>query len=212
MKLSRTSIIAVLGLSIFSAVAADRNQFTYTGLSYQHHSYDNLNFSPGIDVSELASQYNDSTSESGWRGFIGYQFNRYLAIEAGVTSFGKASFSITEEVTDANGKSTFNTLHSGSFKTIAGDVRAIATYPINDNLFLKAQVGALVWDNEFTSLTGTLDDLSTVKQTDNGVSLLAGAGIGYGFNNVFAVTFDFEQTEIAEITTQNLALSLLVRF
>lgn len=212
MKLLRTSIIAVLGLSIFSAVAADRNQFTYTGLSYQHHSYDNLNFSPGIDVSELASQYNDSTSETGWRGFIGYQFNRYMAIEAGVTSFGKASFSITEEVTDANGKSTFNTLHSGSFKTIAGDVRAIATYPINDNLFLKAQVGALLWDNEFTSLAGTLDDLSTVKQTDNGVSLLAGAGIGYGFNNVFAITFDFEQTEIAEITTQNLALSLLVRF
>ena len=163
MKLLHTSIIGVLGLSFFSAVAAERNQFDYMGISYQHNSYDNLNFSPDIDTSELATQYNDSTSESGWRGFIGHQFNRYMAVEVGVTSFGKASFSITEEVTDTKGKTTFNTLHSGSFKTIAGDLRAIATYPINDNLFLKAHIGALLWDNELTSLTGTVDDLSTVK-------------------------------------------------
>ena len=213
MKLLCKTVIGILGVISFNTIAKNANQFNYIGISSQDNSYENLNFSPEIDTAQLLPiKYNKNSSETGWRGFVGHQFNRYIAVEAGLTSFGKASFSITEEITDSNGKTTINTIQNGEFKTLAGDIRAVATYPINNSLFVKAQIGVLAWDNEFTFLVHDLEEYTVQKKSDKGVSLLTGVGIAYGFNDLVAISLDFEKTEIAKITTQSLGLSLLVRF
>lgn len=213
MKLLSTTVIGLLASLSFNATALSTNQFSYVGLSMQDNRYNDLNFAPNIDTTQLSPlNYNDKTSETGWRGFVGHQFNRYIGVEVGLTTFGKASFSVTEEVTDENNKTTINNVYNGEFKTFAGDIRVVGTYPINDSFFLKAQIGALAWDNEFSYLVQDPNGLTVQKNSDTGVSLLTGLGIAYGFNDLVAISLDIERTEIAKITTDNIGMSLLVRF
>jgi len=76
---------------------------------------------------------------------------------------------------------------------------------------MKAHIGAVFWKNESTYLRGDMSNLSSERVSDKGVSLLSGIGIGYGISRSFAVFLDFEKTEIADIKTQNIGLSLLIR-
>lgn len=212
MKLLCKTTIGVLIFISLNVIAKNANQFNYIGINFQNNSYENLNFTPGVDTTQLSPiKYDENSSEIGWRGFVGHQFNRYIAVEAGLTSFGKASFTIAEEQTDSNGKIAINTIQNGEFKTLACDIRAVGTYPISNSLFLRAQIGVLAWDNEFTYLVDT-EGLTAQKDSDKGVSLLTGVGIAYGFNDLVAISLDYEKTEIAKITTQSLGVSLLVRF
>ncbi|MEW6990345.1 outer membrane beta-barrel protein [Colwelliaceae bacterium 6441] len=213
MKLFREIILGSLSYISINAAASDFNQFDYLGISFQNHSYESLNFSPGIDATELEPLiYKSSSSARGYRVFVGHQFNQYVAVEAGVTSFGKASFSLFEKGVDSAGKVKNNTIYDGQFKTLAGDARIIGTFPLSDSLFLKAHLGALAWDNDFTVLVQGQEQLLVEKSSDTGISLLSGIGLGYGFNKVVAVSLDFEKTEIADITNQSLGLSVFLRF
>ncbi|MFT5756207.1 MAG: hypothetical protein ACI9LM_000919 [Alteromonadaceae bacterium] len=213
MKLFREIIIGSLSFISLNAVANNANQFDYLGISFQNHSYDSLNFSPGIDTVGLAPLiYQTNSSAIGFRGFFGHQFNRYIAVEAGITSFGKANFSLVKKEKDSNGKLKDKTVHKGNFETLAGDIRIVGTYPISDSLFLKAHIGALAWNNELTVLAQSKEELVVQKTSESGVSLLTGVGLGYGINKVVAVSLDFEKTEIANISSQNLGLSIFVRF
>jgi len=213
MKLLCKTAICVLSFVSLNTAAKNANQFSYIGINFQKNSYDDLNLSPNIDTTQLTPlKYDEKTSESGYRGLVGYQFNRYIAVETGITSFGKASFSLEEDQTDTNGNITQKTIQGGEFSTLAADIRAIGTYPINNSLFIKAQVGILAWNNDMSILVEGVEGFSTQKESDSGVSLLTGLGVGYGFNDSMAITFDFERTEIAEITTKILGVSLLVRF
>ncbi|MBU2894004.1 outer membrane beta-barrel protein [Colwellia sp. D2M02] len=209
MKSLKTILITSLSCLSLNAFANNANQFTYFGVSLQNSSYDDINFHPQVDTSALSPlEYHESTSKTGWKLFAGHQFNRYLAVEGALASFGSANFSVTEE--QANG--TMKTLHQGSFDTMGLDIRAVGTYPITDNLFLKAHLGALLWDNDFTFLTNSSNELDTQKKSDTGVSLTTGLGIAYAFNNSVALSLDYETTEIAHIATKNLGLSVLFRF
>ncbi len=213
MKLFREIIIGSLCFISINAVANNANQFDYLGIAFQNHSYDSLNFSPDIDTAGLDPLvYKTNSSATGFRGFIGHQFNRYVAVEAGVTSFGKANFSLIEQGKDPKGKSLDTTIHNGDFKTLAGDIRIIGTFPLSDSLFVKAHLGALAWDNELTILAQGAEDLLVEKRSETGISLLTGLGLGYGFNKVLAVSLDFERTEIANISTQSLGLSIFLQF
>ena len=212
MKLFSNIIIGLLSVISIDAVARNANQFDYVGISFQNHNYDDLNFSPGINTAALAPLiYKENSSATGYRGFVGHQFNRYIAVEAGVTSFGKAEFSVIEQTKNSKGKLENKTLHSGSLETLAGDIRLIGTYPLTNSLFIKAHIGALAWDNEFTHLTQSTEKLLVEKKSDSGVSLLTGISLGYGFNDMVAISLDFETTEIAQISTQSLGLSILIR-
>jgi len=207
------TMVAALSLISVNAVANHANQFTYFGINLQNNKYDELDFAPQVDITALPSlTYDDTLSANGFRGFVGHQFNRYIALEAGLTSFAEASFTLIEEKTDADGKITKSTIEEGEFTTLGADIRAIATYPITDNVFVKVQVGVLAWDNDFSFLVEDTTGLTVLKESDSGVSLLTGAGLAYAFNDVVALSFDYEVTEIAEISTQSIALSLLMRF
>jgi len=92
MKLIGRTIIAALAMISLNAAAKSANQFNYFGVDLQNNSYDNLNFAPQIETAQLSPlTYNDSSSERGNRFFAGQQFNRYIAVEVGVASFGEAN-------------------------------------------------------------------------------------------------------------------------
>lgn len=204
-------LIFILGMA-FSVAASDINQFDYYGLGIQNNDYDKLDFSPGFDASKITPNKYKESDSLGLRLFAGHQFNQYIGVEAGIGFYSKSKFSITQKDTDANGKVTNKKIHQGSFSTTSGDIRVIGTYPINNNMFFKAQVGALVWSNKFNFLTGDLATQVLKTDKDTGVSLLTGVGVGYGFNKKFAISLDVEKTKIHKIDTQTLALSVSLRF
>ena len=163
MKLLCKTIIGALSLMSLNAAAKNANQFNYIGINLQNNSYDNLNFHPQIKTTQLSPlKYADNSSNRGYRGLVGHQFNRYIAVEAGLTFLGKASFTVTKEQTDSEGNTKQNTIQNGEFKTLAGDIRAVGTYPINNSLFVKVQMGIFAWDNELTYL---VDDTEAVSYT-----------------------------------------------
>ncbi len=212
MQFFTKGLLGFVGLCSLQAQGNNSKEFNYLGLSLQNSSYQHLHFSPQLNPAALSPlSYNESLSGNGLRGFFGHQFNNFFAMEAGVSSYGKADFRVTQETTDSNGKPGFKTVHSGAFKTMTGDLRAVGTYPINNSVYLKANLGALVWNNELTILSGSVAVPETKKTNDNGVSPIAGLGVGFGFNDMVALTLDFEKTKIAGISTQSLGLALVVR-
>jgi hypothetical protein len=213
MKLFTKTIIGALSFISINAVASNANKFDYLGVSYQNNSYDNLDFSPGIDTNELAPLiYTTNSSATGFRVFVGHQFNRFVAVEAGVTSFGEANFLLIEKQTDSDGNIQNNTIQQGDFETLAGDIRIIGTFPLSDRLFIKTHIGALVWDNEITTLAQNTEELLLQKTGESGISLLTGIGLGYGFNKAVAISLDFEKTEIAQISSHSIGVSIFTRF
>jgi hypothetical protein len=195
----------IIFLSLFlTPITVHSYQFDYVGLSLHEHKYTHLSFAPQIELAELARlEYNDSLAEMGTRFFIGRQFNNYVGLEVGFTSFGRANFTAIEN----------ESVIEGEFKTSAADIRVVGTYPINRSLFLKAQLGFTSWDNDVAFLVeDDASSYSTEKTSNQGSDLLAGVGIGYGFNRLVAISFDIEKTEINKIKTDNLGLSLLLRF
>lgn len=202
-------------VSVFSlnSYAKNHNQFAYYGLSLQQQKFKSLDFKPSV-VDENLGEYKYKSSDSGFgaRVLVGFQFNRFVAIEGGVSRFGVADFKVTEQSTDSKGKKTSTTKHKGEFETLAADLRLVGTLPINDKLFLKAQVGVVGWDNKMEQLIYQGSALATQKIDDRGTSLVSGLGIGYGISKSMALTLDYEKTEIAEIKTDTLSVSLLFRF
>lgn len=213
MKLLFIITATMLGLLSLGTHARDDNQFDYLGISFHADSYNNLNFLPQTDTTQLSPLlYRSSSSSAGIRGFAGHQFNRYIAVEIGMKAYEKASFRIIQEETNAEDETTTSTLHNGQFKTLAGDIRIIGTYPVSDHLFFRGHIGAVQWNNEFTFLTGNPSELSTQTLSNSDISLLTGLGAGFGINDTAAILFDVEQTEIASLTTRSLGLSILFRF
>lgn len=213
MKFSIPLFVVALVVISTNAAASVANQFDYLGISFQKNNYDSVPFSPNINTANISPlNYNESLSGVGFRVFVGHQFNKYLALEAGISSFGKADFSVKEPIVETDVNTKDKTIHKGSFKTLAGDLRIVGTYPLSKKTFLKVNVGAVAWDNDMTVLTQKDGDFATIKNSDTGVSLLTGLGIGYGFNRSIAMSLDFEKTEISDVKNKNLSLSFMVRF
>jgi hypothetical protein len=192
-----------------SFVAAnDMNVFSYFGFALQKNSFDNIQFQaiPEITFSD-PQKYKQSTSGIGARLFAGVNFNEYIAVEAGLSQFAKPDFSVTEKVTNADKTTKTITHHKGDFSTLALDIRAIGSYPLTDDVFIRAQLGAIGWDNTYGSLNVAEDEVVKVIDTkDRGVSLLTGIGFGYGISKTMAVTLDFEKTEVAEIPVKTISI------
>lgn len=197
----------------FSTYSNGRNTFNYYGIGIQNIGYDDIEFSPNIEKTELLPDlYSKNTSGTGVRAFMGHHFNQYFAVEAGITSHGKANFLVYREAIDSEGTINKETIHRGDFSTISGDIRLIGTYAIGKKMFLRAHVGSLFWNNEFDYLSGNVGELVVKNESDTGASLLTGIGLGYSFTKNIAVSFEFENTKIANIKTQTISLSMMLRF
>jgi hypothetical protein len=213
MKSLMYGVLLMLSFVAFDGHAKKVNPFNYYGVALQNNSYDAIEFTPTFDPAALAPlSFIKKTSGQGIRAFVGHHFNQYAAVEGGLSSLGKAKFLVANKQTDAAGKITSTTVHQGDFSTLAADIRGVFTYSLSSKIFLKAHLGALVWDSKLESLAGTSDAPTISKSSDSGISLLSGVGLGYGFNKKVAMSVDYEQSEVFNITTKTLGVSLSIRF
>jgi len=208
LKLLIGVILGVCSLISNLATANEKNSFSYFGVAIQKSSFDDIQFqsTPEVIIIEPI-KYKESTSGVGARIFTGFNFNEFIGIEAGLSQFAKPNFTVTEKITNTDKTTSTKTHHKGDFSTLGVDIRAIGSYSLTDDVFIRAQVGAVGWDNKHASLNMAEDKkVSVIEVKDRGISLLTGLGIGYGLSKGMAITLDFERTEVAEVSVKTLSL------
>lgn len=209
-----TTPLLFISFLCFSAdsMSSSRDQFDYLALSINKPSYSDLDFSPGLDDTDLSPLKENVEKENlGFRLFYGYQFNRFMAVEGGIDYYGKSDFSLYTEATDSENVVTKTNVHTGSFSSIGTDVRLVGTYPLTNNLYVKASVGALAWYSDRNYVTKAESNFIANEESKSGVSVVTGLSLAYGIRKFAAISLDYEKTEISEIDTSNIGISITFR-
>jgi len=133
--------------------------------------------------------------DAGWRAFLGYQFNKYVATEVGVVSLGKAT----------GGDST------GSFKMESAgmDLSAVFFIPMTTRLSLLGRLGAYRVKTE-------LKDVGESATAVNS-AWVYGAGLNYnlarlGLRAEYLQYYNIGGTSTGKDTVEMFGLTLVFRF
>ena len=213
MKAHSLALLASSALFSSQAFAQGSNHFDYFGFSWLQSHYDGVNFTPAGKAFEQNNLvYDDQYNSEGYRFFIGHQINAYFGLEGSYAQHGKAKFSVIEQnvvVKEERDVAQVEKvlLVQGTHETKAVELRAFATYPLSDQTFVRAHLGIMAWQRQFDQLldakTLLVDD---VEESD--YSMTAGLGFGYGFNQHWALFFDIEQTQFADVDANSFTVSL----
>lgn len=153
-------------------------------------------------------------TDTAWKLFGGYQFNRYFSVEGGYTDLHndtdkKTTFS---GVSDGSG-SRFTSFPDGPVSVDIDDITglfaaAVVTYPFVDRLSLNGKVGVVRWEAKQTTR-----DLGQQVLSLDGTDALIGVGAEYRFGRGIAIRGEAERYFGVGDTDQDVfALSLLYRF
>lgn len=124
-------------------------------------------------IKEVGAEPNSLTTTGfAWNANIGYQFNRYVALEGGYINFG-------------NTKATYNGVNSGSITTNLGGfgLDAKGILPVSSKFDVFAKAGALDMHETMQGKNGI-----TGKVTGSHWTPDFGAGVDYNVNHNVAVS------------------------
>lgn len=188
MRLLVIAISFLLGVS-FQTQAA--NTFFYVGASAQQQEVKLPTFTTGIDIEKYVNNDYQTFSEgTPFRIYGGYQYNELIAFELGYTDYLTRGFTLKSN--DLQGRVDLR----GTSESMSLDLKTLVTVPLNNRLTANANIGMAMWSNDIQRLGGQAQAPALVDQSDNGVSLLFGAGISYAINKNIALVLDFEKRSI----------------
>lgn len=177
----------------FSAPATAQDAGWYIGGAYGMTSFD-------IDTTGVTSPTVDD-SDTGFKIYGGFQFNKHLGAEIGYVDAGKATFS--GSAIPSLGIGAF----SGQYEITAITFAAVGTLPLNESFALFAKAGLAAWDAtasaSIAGFTGTADD--------SGTDLLYGIGARYNLNKNWGITLEYEAVD-AESTVSMTSVGLRYKF
>jgi len=169
-KLLTAVLLAGMGLSSVPVLAQDTG--FYLGGSIGQSQFD-------VDTGQLsalgATGISTDDSDSGWKIFGGYQFNKTWGLEVGYVDFGKVGIKGT-----AGGPFTVN-LDLTAF-TVAGT----GTVPLANAFSAFGKAGLYIWDSKASS-SGTI-----VATGNDGTDLMLGAGVLYNLSKNVAIQGEIE--------------------
>lgn len=144
----------------------------------------------GYDITSL----DDDKTDTGYKLFGGYQFNRYLALEGGYFDLGEASFTANAVPTGTGLPGTFGgtTQVKGYFLDLVGSVH------FNDKLSAFARVGAnhARPEERFTG-TGSVP-LTSYSSSEWDTNIKYGIGLQYAFTPSWALRLEGERYRIQD--------------
>lgn len=166
--------------------------------------------------SSVSSTYSCDNSSPSQSVFIGFQTNRYFAIELGYLDLGKMEIHGGGPATDCNPNcSTVNSsyTYSDSFSTKGFRFTTIGSVPLGRGLFFSGKLGLLRWTaKEQSTFNTTLPGayptngypaghpLSSVNHTETGNAPLLGLGLKYEIGEQLTARFEFEMTPHIQAT------------
>jgi OOP family OmpA-OmpF porin len=144
-------------------------------------------------------------TDTAWKLFAGYSFNKYFAVEGGYIDFGEASLTGTE----------LGIPFSATAEAWGITAHAVGALPIWEGFSIIGRAGAVFWnvDTEVSALG------LTASEDDDGISLAVGAGVQWMFGRNFGIRAEYEffdgigdDETTGESDIQVLSLSVLFKF
>jgi OOP family OmpA-OmpF porin len=169
-----------------SALAQQQPSGWYGGISAGQSSAD-------VDASGLtvlgatASSTSVEDTDTGFKVYGGYRFNRNLAVEAGWADLG--AFSATRRVTaPATGSIKAETKVSGLFGQVVGII------PVAERFSVFGTAGLYANEVKTTiSTSGAVVPLGATSASNSDANLKVGVGAGYDFTDKFGVRVEWER-------------------
>lgn len=188
MRLLVVALSFLLGVS-FQTQA--ENAFFYAGASVQQQNVKLPNFSPNSEIERFVNNDYQTFSEgTPYRIFTGYQYNDYVAFEAGFTDYLTRGFTLKSN--DLAGRVDL----TGTSESISVDLKALLTVPLSNRFTAKASLGMAAWNNDTQVLGGGNQTPELIEQSESGVSLSMGLGLSYAISKNVAVIIDVEKRSI----------------
>jgi len=144
-----------------------------------------------LDAGYSSPSTNSSENSVAYKAFVGYSFNRYIAIEGGYFNLGKFKFDSTV--------SGPGTLHE-EIKSSGFNVDAVLSYPFAKGFSLFARAGVQRAKSKASySATGSVN-LLDADDSETKTSWKGGLGVGYEFSQNVGVRGEWERYRIRDGT------------
>ena len=153
-----------------AALAADPQSGFYGGLGA------GLNYT-NLDSGGIVGAKDER--DTAWKLFGGYQFNRYLGVEAGYVDLGKASVGGT-----AGGNPA-----AASFDSQVWQAAAVGSLPLSQQFAATAKLGVARADTDITGSIGA----APIATTDRNTAPTYGLGLRYDVNKNVGVRAEWER-------------------
>lgn len=169
---TRTGLV-MLGLA--SAMAFTRPAFAqdpgfYIGGALGQSSFD----------VECAGTTSCDDSDSSWKIFGGYHFNKHFAVEFGYADLGQTTASVPVPPFNVN----------IAFETTVWDLVAVGSLPIADRFSIFGKAGLYMADTE---VNGSAAGLGSVSESDNNTDLIYGIGARFDFTRNLGVRLEWQR-------------------
>lgn len=171
-------------------------QYAYLGLGTGFSSLENDREEVDNFIDSGASDFDLDDDDNVWKGFAGYQFNRYLAAEVFYADLGNVRLRGTD------GAST-------DLESNAYGASVVGQLPITSWFTPFAKLGAASWETE---VKGNLGDAELDLQDNDGFDPVYGLGAQFNFNPVL-IRAEYERYDFdSDYTIDTFTASVGLRF
>ncbi|MDI5933133.1 outer membrane beta-barrel protein [Halomonas kalidii] len=163
-SLASTSLLATTAI----LAAPGDDQHAYFGIGTGFSSLENDRDDVDDFIEGGSSDFDVDDDDNVWKGFVGYQFNRYLAAEAFYADLGRVQL---------RGNDGANT----DLESSAAGASLVGQLPVTSWFTPFAKVGAAQWE---TDVDGNLGDVNLDLQDNDGFDPVYGVGAQFNFDPV----------------------------
>ena len=171
--MSTKTSLAILGLAAavaFTGPAFAQDAGFYIGGALGQSSFD----------VECAGTTSCDDSDSSWKIFGGYQFNKHFAVEFGYADLGETTASVPVPPFNVN----------IAFESTVWDLVAVGSLPIGDRFSIFGKVGLYMADTE---VNGSAAGLGSLSESDDNTDLTYGIGARYDFTRNLGVRLEWQR-------------------
>ncbi|MGQ4877077.1 porin family protein [Billgrantia sp. LNSP4103-1] len=192
--LASTSLLAAA--TAHAQANAPHERYAYLGLGTGFSSLENDREEVDNFIEAGARDFNLDDDDNSWKGFVGYQFNRYLGAEVFYADLGRVQL-------------RGNDMASTDLESTAYGASLVGQLPLTTWFAPFAKVGAASWETE---VKGNLGDAELDLQDNDGFDPVYGLGAQFTFNPVL-IRAEYERYDFdSDYTIDSFTASVGLRF
>jgi OOP family OmpA-OmpF porin len=138
-------------------------------------------------------------TDTGYKIFGGYMFNRHFGIEGAYVNLGEVSYS---------GDFFGSPVTGGKVEVSGFNVSALGALPINEQFSVFGKIGLLLWDAEASDTTGGVP----FSAKEDGTDISFGIGVNFDFNRNLGVRAEWEVFTTDEADATLLSIGVVWKF
>jgi OOP family OmpA-OmpF porin len=206
MRVTRLLAVVLLGSSglITASQASAQAQQSAAGF-YVGGSLGQSSFDKEI-VRELLTSGRVDTSDTGFKVFGGYQFNRNFGLELAYVDLGKASYSGSFVLPPPNGQTISVT---GANVEVTGvNLSAVGAWPVATNFDVFGKIGFLSWEDKASGLA----DGAPFSDKIDGTDLSFGFGASWHLTRNVRLRVEWERFRVDDTDADLFSVGAVYRF